>query len=171
LGRLLQPVANYLATALNVPELDAEECASDALYSAYKKISLFRTGNAKLTTWIFEIAKNRAIDFHRQRRVESVSLSDVGEVAAPPGKTACAGLNGAMLEKLRLKLETLPERDRAIVLWRADDWPYADIAGWLGIKESAARVRHLRAMKKLNITLQQAEEDEIATGKEVPENE
>jgi DNA-directed RNA polymerase specialized sigma24 family protein len=64
-------------------------------------------------------------------------------------------------------LEALPQWDRNIVLWRADHCSYADIAGWLGIKETAARVRHLRAMKKLNITLEQSEESEIATEREV----
>ena len=160
-------MANYLASTLNVPELDAEECASDALYSAYRKISTFRLGNAKLTTWIFEIAKNRAIDFHRKCRVQSVSLEEIGEIAPPPGKTECAGLNRALLDELKVKLEALPQWDRNIVLWRADHCSYADIAGWLGIKETAARVRHLRAMKKLNITLEQSEESEIATEREV----
>ena len=160
-------MAHYLASTLNVPELDAEECASDALYSAYKTISSFRLGNAKLTTWIFEIAKNRAIDFHRKCRVQSVSLEELGEIPPPPGKTECAGLNRALLDELKVKLESLPQQDRDIVLWRADHCSYADIAGWLGIKEPAARVRHLRAMKKLNVTLEQPEENEIVTEKEM----
>ena len=164
-------MTNHLASALNVPEADAEECASDALYSAYKKISSFRLGNAKLTTWIFEIAKNRAIDFHRQCRINSVSLEEIGDIARPSGKTEYAGLNKAPLANLRVKLDTLPQQDRDILLWRADHCSYADIAGWLGIKESAARVRHLRAMKKLNVTLEQSEENEIATEREVSEDE
>jgi RNA polymerase sigma factor (sigma-70 family) len=171
MGRLLPPVTNYLASTLNVPELDAEECASDALYSAYKKISSFRPGNAKLTTWIFKIAKNRAIDFHRQCRVHSVSLEEIGEIVRPPEKTECAGLNKALLDELRVKLEALPQQDRDILLWRADDCSYADIAGWLGIKEPTARVRHLRAMKKVNVTLEQSQENEIATEREVSEDE
>jgi RNA polymerase sigma-70 factor (ECF subfamily) len=164
-------VAKYLASTLNVPEPDAEECASDALYSAYKKFSSFRLSNAKFTTWIFEIAKNRAIDFHRQCRIQSISLDETGEIALPPRRTECAGLNRALLDELRVKLGALPERDRDIMLWRADHYSYAEIARWLGIKEPAARVRHLRAMKKLNVTLGQSEEDEIATEREVSEDE
>jgi hypothetical protein len=49
---------------MKVPEADAEELASDVLYAVRENIHKFRPGGpAKLSTWIYEIAKNRAIDY------------------------------------------------------------------------------------------------------------
>ena len=62
---------------MDVPEADAEEIASDVLFTVTRKIHTFKCGGrAKLTTWIYEIAKNRAIDFHRKTRVEEVEFDD-----------------------------------------------------------------------------------------------
>ena len=47
-----------------VYETDAEELAQDVLMKVYAKVGTFhRSGKAMLTTWIFQIAGNRAIDF------------------------------------------------------------------------------------------------------------
>ena len=151
-----------------MPEADAEECASDALYKAYQKIHLFREGKAKLTTWIYEIAKNGAIDFHRRQRVEIVPLD---EATPAPVKYEYAGLNAGPLNGLKARLSELPEPDRLLLVWRAKDCSYADIGGWLGIKEGTARVRHKRLLEKLKVTLRQAAEDEIPTEVEVSEDE
>src|SRR6202035_5516819 len=74
---LASPLVGFLRFAMDVPEADAEEIASDVLFIVTRKIHSFKCGGrAKLTTWIYEIAKNRAIDFHRKTRGEEVEFDD-----------------------------------------------------------------------------------------------
>jgi RNA polymerase sigma-70 factor, ECF subfamily len=149
--RLLPHLTRFLAFGKRIPEADAEELASDVLMTVHQKIGTFRHGGrAKLTTWIFEIAKNRAIDYYR-------ASSGKPEIELPPDmpqqppheETLYAGRNRALLEWLLKELDELSEQDQWLLKWRALEIPYLEIAQWLGIGEGTARVRHKRAMEKL----------------------
>lgn len=133
---------------MDVPEADAEELTCDVLLAVSQSIKGFKLdGRAKLTTWIFQIAKNRAIDFHRRCRPEEVELSEdsatVGDVKS------FAGRNEELLGWLNDELDLLPEADQMLLKWRAVDIPYSDIAKWLGITDGNARTRHNRLKAKL----------------------
>jgi len=133
---------------MDVPEADAEEIASDVLFTVSCKIHSFKCGGrAKLTTWIFEIAKNRAIDFHRKTRVEEVELDDNTSGGQNEESFACR--NQTMLLWLDGELKHFSDHDRQLLLWRAREIEYATIAQWLGITEGAARTRHARAQARL----------------------
>jgi RNA polymerase sigma factor (sigma-70 family) len=75
---LMAHLIGFLQYVMGVPGPDAEELASDVLLKVSSKIRSFKyDGQGKLTTWIFEIAKNRAIDFLRKQKLqpEQVALS------------------------------------------------------------------------------------------------
>ncbi len=138
----------FLQFVMGVPEADAEELACDVLFTVSSHIQTFQHGGrAKLTTWVFEIAKNRAIDFHRKSRPEEVAIRDDFPDSGAAG--SCAGRNKHLLCWLDEQLQSLEEGDRALLLWRAVEIPYSQIAEWLGITEGAARTRHSRSQAKL----------------------
>jgi RNA polymerase sigma factor (sigma-70 family) len=140
---LTRHLIGFLCFTMNVPEADAEELASDTLLAVSSHISTFQHGGkAKLTTWIFEIAKNKAIDFHRKSSLDTVAIDDDFPDCGPAG--ADAGRNKPYREWLDKELATLSEADRTLLLWRAKDIPYEQIGQWLGISEGAARTRHSR---------------------------
>src|SRR5258708_13486529 len=65
MSEMSSPLFWFLTTRMSIPQPTAEEIAADTLFTVHQKVKTFRiTGKGKLTTWIFEIAKNRAIDFH-----------------------------------------------------------------------------------------------------------
>ena len=133
---------------MDVPEADAEEIASDVLFTVSRKIRTFKCGGrAKLTTWIFEIAKNRAVDFHRKLRVAEVEFDD--NTATDINRESFARRNDALLLWLQGEFNHFSDHDRQLLLWRAREIEYATIAEWLGITEGAARTRHARALAKL----------------------
>jgi len=119
--------------------------------TVHDKIGTFRCGGrAKLTTWIYEIAKNRAIDYHRASRSEPehVEFKEVlGSGQRQDG--ACAGRNRESLKWLTSELADLAEPAQWLLKWRAAGIPYAQIGEWLGMTEGTARVCHKRAMEKL----------------------
>ena len=148
--RLLPHLIKFVAFGKNVPEADAEELAVDVLMTVHEKINTFQySGKAKLTTWVFQIAKNRALDYHRTSvPVESALPQDPPQVDF--GDALCyAGRNQEKLEWLGQQLKEFSAEDQWLLKWRAEEVPYSQIAQWLGIAEGTARVRHKRAMEKL----------------------
>jgi len=145
---LTRHLIGFLSFTMNVPEADAEELASDTLLAVSSHINKFEHGGkAKLTTWIFEIAKNKAIDFHRKPSLDTVAIDEEFPDCGPPG--ADAGRNKPYRHWLDKELATLSEEDRTLLLWRAKDIPYKQIGEWLGISEGAARTRRSRLYAQL----------------------
>jgi len=138
---------------MEIPESNAEELAADVLMVVYEKIGTFQFGGrAKLTTWIFEIAKNKAIDYHRRSKPEYCGLNEATVRREEGVGAEYAGRNEQLLGWLRSELGGLSEQDQAILKWRALDIPFAEIAKWLEMTEGAVRVRHKRALDRLRAT-------------------
>jgi RNA polymerase sigma-70 factor (ECF subfamily) len=162
---LFVPVWQFLVNFMDVPEPDAEEIAQDTFLKVHSSVRGYHNdGRAKLTTWIFEIARNRAIDFHRVCRPEQEELADDLQI---PADGEVAGRNKSYLAWLRVELPKLSSQDRNILLWRAKDFSYAEIGSWLGIKEGTARVRHHRALEKLGVAAQTMESNSLAITQEI----
>ena len=152
MDRLLPHLTRFLAFGKNISEGDAEELASDVLMTVHAKVANFRHGGrAKLTTWIFEIAKNRAIDYHRASSSRDVELQPDIAQPLPDDDNRYAGRNRELLEWLLKELVGFSEEDQLLLKWRAIEVSYAQIGEWLGITEGTARARHKRTMDKLKV--------------------
>ncbi|HWY70327.1 MAG TPA: sigma-70 family RNA polymerase sigma factor [Terriglobales bacterium] len=148
--QLLPHLIKFLAFGKTIPEADAEELASDVLMTIHTKIGTFRHGGpAKLTTWIFEIAKNKAIDYHRASSPQEVELLPDTLQVRTTSDGRYAGRNRELLQWLSEHIHKLSQQDQWLLGWRAQGIPYSQIAEWLGITEGTARVRHKRATEKL----------------------
>ena len=118
--------------------------------AVHNKVGTFHhDGRAKLTTWIFEIAKNRAIDYHRaSSHLETELTHDIPQ-RSPATRSSRVSRNSPQLEWLIAQLNGFSDEDQQLLKWRALEIPYSQIAQWLGLTEGNARVRHKRAMQKL----------------------
>jgi RNA polymerase sigma-70 factor (ECF subfamily) len=135
---------------MNIPEADAEELGPDVLMAVRNTIRNFQfSKRAKLTTWIFQIAKNRAIDYHRRPKPESCDLDDSVVGSADKNAGTYTSRNPGLRSWLASELAGLSEQDQQILNWRALDFDFAQIGEWLGMAEGTARVRHKRALDKL----------------------
>ncbi len=137
---------------MGIPEADAEELAADVLMVVHAKVGAFRfSKQAKLTTWIFQVAKNRAIDYHRKSKPDLSELNDATAAVTFDGDQTAASTsdNPELRTWLDKELAGLSEQDRQILNWRALGFDFAQVAEWLGIAEGTARVRHKRAIDKL----------------------
>jgi RNA polymerase sigma factor (sigma-70 family) len=154
---------------MEVPELDAEELAQDVLLKMHSKVGTFqRDGRANLTTWIFQIALNLAKDFHEAQIEKLLELNENDPPVQWDGEFA--GRNSAFLAWLKDELEKFSADDVQLLLWRAQDFTYAEIGGWLGVKKVTARVRHCRAKKKLDAARDQLLTVQAATEQDIPES-
>ena len=127
---------------------DARELTQETFLNAYQALARWRP-DARLSSWLFRIAHNQALDrLRRARRVEFVALDEVQADRIPAAtptpeavlqtRQSIAALEGALA---RLSLE-----QREILLLRdIEDMPYEDIAAVLGLSLGTVKSRIARA--------------------------
>lgn len=147
--RYRQPVMNFVLRTLR-DETEAEDVAQNVFVQVFKAAPRHKA-TAKVSTWIFTIARNLALNELRRRRrhpAEPLDLSpDDREGHAPlqvPDRAATAAadelLRGELEEKVEIAIAALPENQRtALLLCRQEDLSYEDIAAVLGCSVSATK--------------------------------
>jgi RNA polymerase sigma factor (sigma-70 family) len=101
----------------------------------------------KLSTWIYRVALNVAIDFHRKRsRRSRERLGLDGELETASGHDQAVA---EQLRELRELLEHQSEADRALLLLHLDGNSHSEIGEVLGISESNVGTRLSRLKQSL----------------------
>jgi len=133
-----------------------DDVTQDTLITVARSIGSFR-GEAKFTTWLYQVARNRAVD-HLRRVRSTRPLPDGdgdGDGSGPPGLApdSAARLSSVVASRQAVQqlLAELPERYRdAVTLRDVERLPYAEVATRLGrnvntVKSHVARGRALLA--------------------------
>lgn len=114
--RFTRPIISFIFYMVNQNDL-AEELAQETFVRAYKSLNSLRD-EAKLSTWLFGIAKNIARESIRTRHKErvNVELSDraVLEMRAPQPSPAGELLEKELSNVLRYALSKLDEDKRLV---------------------------------------------------------
>ena len=126
-----------------VPPADAEDLVQDVFMSAMRQLRGLRTVSA-FRGWLGAIARNRAIDYHRESR-ERVPLED-----APP---AAESSQDAFL--VMGVIRALPEAYRETLIMRlVEGMTGPEIAERTGLTPESVRVNLCRGMKMLREKLE-----------------
>lgn len=131
---------------------EAEDVAQEALLRLWRIAPDWRTGEAKVTTWLYRVVANLCTD--RLRKAPAVGLDEIGEPADPhPG--AEAGLQtAARQDALQNALLSLPERQRqAVVLRHIEGLANPEIATILDIGVEAVESLTARGKRALRAAL------------------
>lgn len=162
-GILKRKLPEFIVRVAGLNYHDAEEVASDVLFKVHSSVNTFvPRANAKLTTWVFEIARNAAID--RKRKLASQSSDDDGTQHSIAGKKK-PNLKGPTQyegEILRDRdsapspkilsyikaFELLGEREKDILRMK-HVLAYEEISVVEGEAVGALRTRHSRALRRL----------------------
>ncbi|MGC3967182.1 MAG: RNA polymerase sigma factor [Pirellulales bacterium] len=106
--------------------------------------------NGQLTSWLFTVCHNRAMDVRRRGgragSLEQVPPESLGSDVDDPARTAEAGDS---VELLRSVIDTLPDAQRLVVNFWSAGFRYAEIAELLGKTESYVRVASHRAWQTI----------------------
>ena len=144
-----QPVMNFIFRSLR-DEIEAEDLAQNVFLQAWKSRGRYRQ-TAKLSTWLFTIARNLCLNEIRRRSrhpAESIEemhaehedqprqqYEDKSQIS-PPDKL----LHVELAQKIEEALAELPEAQRtAILLCRQDELSYEEIAEVLDCSLSATK--------------------------------
>lgn len=131
---------------------DREEVVQEALLQLWRSRDRY-DGTSKEATWVYRIALNVAISFHRRERHhnERRHPEDVGAItiaAAPPADP------GEDVERLLSCIDDLGELDRALVLLHLEGNDHATIAEVLGISVSNVGTKLQRIRTALRAALE-----------------
>ena len=126
---------------------EAEDLTEQVFLKAWENIQGFRGEPAAFPVWIFRLAHNLVIDYHRTHRQTS-ELHEFIEDAHPlPEDVVGAHLDSEMLKAAITKLTD--EQQQVVILRFIHGLPHAQVADILGKNEVAVRGIQYRAIVAL----------------------
>ena len=129
----------------------AEDLAQDTMISVWRRAGAYDADKAKVSTWIFVIARNAWIDRLRREKIELAYTSGVeaGKESAEEAPDAAA-MRVQTEEQVQAALATLSEEQRQVVrLSFFEDRPHSEIAAHLSLPLGTVKSRLRLALMKL----------------------
>ncbi len=147
MARYKRPILQFVYRILNDAH-EAEDVAQDVFLRVHQNLARFNP-RARLSTWIFQIARNAALD--RTRRKKFQSLENAAEKVPTIGKTPADDLQSLELgRQIAAAVAELPEDQRAaLVLAEYENLSYSDIAAVLKTSVKSVELRLYRARQFL----------------------
>lgn len=144
----LAPRAYKQAYRMLGVQADAEDVAQEAMMRVWKIAPEWRSGEAKVTTWLYRVVANLCLD--RLRKVQSTSLDAIDEPIDPSPSAADDMQSNARLDALQAALFALPERQRqALVLRHIEELANPEIADVMEISVEAVESLTSRGKRAL----------------------
>ena len=173
-GRVEKPLINFLLRFVGEPHV-AEDLFQETFVRVVRSLHDFRP-QASLTTWIYTIARNLALDWlkskrrHREQALDAATAGEGGRLiyfkdllhaAAPgPGTRAEAGEEERRLTEAIGRLS--PAKREAVTLRIFAGLPYAEVARITGAPVGTVKFRIHEAVRELGKMLG-ADEDRPST--------
>lgn len=142
----------FLSARVGNREL-AEELLQDVMLAAWEHAASFEM-RSKVKTWLLVIARNRAINSHRKKRVPVIHLSDVFHVQSEDTGPMEAAERRERKDAVREAIQKLPEAQREVlvlVFYHGLTGP--EVAEVLDISEGTVKSRLHRAKEMLRHVL------------------
>lgn len=154
--RYKSPILNFVFRIIG-DAAEVEDVAQDVFVRAYRSMRKppFRQTTAAFSTWLFQVARNAALDrirHRKRRRAESLAaMEDKGDFAIGAGRTAGEELVARETgEEIAAAVALLPEEQRtAIILSEYEGLSYAEIAAVLKSSRKSVEARLYRAKQFL----------------------
>ena len=134
---------------------DAEEVVQDTFLSAYRGLTQLEDC-AKFKSWLAEIARNRARNWLRKQRGDTVSIDEVSEHLLQTEDSPDERLmRQEQRELIHRIMETLPQKDRDIArAFYLEGASYNELTSAHGLSDKAISFRLSRARRQLSKRLQ-----------------
>jgi RNA polymerase sigma factor (sigma-70 family) len=127
----------------------AEECVQDVFVALWRRAADFDPTRAKLTTWLFVVARNRAVDLGQQK-ARRPELRDELEPAGTAADPADLAANADEAQRLAEAMAELPEEQLSVLrLAYFDGLSHAEIAELIGIPLGTVKGRVRLALERL----------------------
>jgi RNA polymerase sigma-70 factor (ECF subfamily) len=131
-----ESLRRFLLALCRGDQQEADDIAQDALIRAYVASGSY-LGLSKFSTWLFRIAYNCYVDYHRKPRLETISSESQQVLSIPATEETDSRFKH---QKLYQALESLPEKEKAsIVLHYFEDRSIKEISSILKIPQGTVK--------------------------------
>ena len=149
-ARLTPRVLGYASRMLRGDRAEAEDVTQEAMLRLWRIAPDWRTGEAKVSTWLYRVTMNLCVDRQRRRRGGTASLDEVAEPPDPARSVPEQMQDRARVDALQAALDELPERQRqAVVLRHMEELSNPEIAGIMEISTEAVESLTARGKRAL----------------------
>src|SRR5258707_10158825 len=132
----------------------AEELASDTLVAAWKAAGSFK-GQSKTSTWLFAIARNKALNEMRRRTRVTVEIEKAAGVAAAGDAPDASVHRASQKRTIQQALQELSAEHREVMeLAFYQGLSYPEIAGIMKCPVNTVKTRMFYAKKRLQEVLE-----------------
>jgi RNA polymerase sigma-70 factor (ECF subfamily) len=131
-------------------DTDRDDLVQEILLQLWRSLPRFE-GKAKESTWIYRVALNTALAWHRgenKRRTAQTPFLAIEELPEPDDLARRE--RDELVARLYAAIRHLPKVDAALVLLYLDDLSYREMAEVLGLSETNVGVKLNRARKTLS---------------------
>ena len=129
---------------------DAEEVVQDTFLNAYRGLAQYGE-QTKFRSWLATIARNRALNWLREQKMDTVSINEVEEhTLQTPNTLDDQLIHDEQRELIRRAMETLSQKDREIAYsYYLDGASYDELTKTHGLSYKAIAFRLSRAKQRL----------------------
>lgn len=145
--RLHQGILVKVCTMYRTDAEERRDLYQEIVLQLWKAFPKFRA-EAKISTWIYQIALNTAITDYRRSRKQGMRVALTEQFAEIPDTSSTADWEEKS-QWLYQAINTLSDAEKAIVMLFLDDKSYDEIAEIVGITAGNTRVRMHRIQEKL----------------------
>jgi RNA polymerase sigma-70 factor (ECF subfamily) len=147
----------------------AEDLTQDVFLLAYRALVRL-PADANESAWLFTIARNRALQELRRRRILRWMplLGPREEEDSHPDRRPPVAEEVAARDELRRALAQVPPKDLACLLLSVDGHSYSEVAGITGLTTPAVRARIFRARERLRALLSDGERSHASAPQALP---
>ena len=143
----LDQIYRYIFFRVDQERHVAEDIAQDVFLKAWEKLTNFKFKNGTFKAWLYKIARNKTIDFLREKR-KRVNLNP--EIADNSNNPENYAITKDEYRRVILAIGKLPSLQREVItMTYINDVSAKDVAGILKKSEEAIRALKHRALKKL----------------------
>lgn len=153
--RYLGPLISFIRKRHSFSNEDCEEIASSSLLRVAEIIETYNPALGSFRTWLFGIAKNRAIDHYRKLQTQKrhsgpvMSYDEVKDPNLNETPAPSVSLNPSLKNTFMTALSRLSEDDQAVLKLSAEGFSQAEIGRMFGKSEDAVKIQAHRARKRL----------------------
>ncbi len=127
----------------------SEECVQDVFVALWRRAADFDPTRAKLTTWLFVVARNRAIELGRQKSRRPELRDDLEPVGSSPDPAHLVTVADES-QRVAEAMAELPEDQLAVLrLSYFDGLSHSEIAEVIGIPLGTVKGRMRLALERL----------------------
>jgi RNA polymerase sigma-70 factor (ECF subfamily) len=152
LVRRYMRAAHAVAFAVLGDSADAEDVCQDAFINALEQLDTCQPD--RFAAWLMRIVRNRAISVHRQKKVRRSMPLEWANGARSRHDPSVDAERSATRQRLIAALETLPERQREVLLLHdLEGWKHREIGEALDMREGTVRYTLFQARRAVRARL------------------